>query len=429
MRYDGSRFGGTIMMKPLLNWISGIFLAATWVAFALAALVTPSAQAQTYTKTILHDYTGQLDGENPSTRLIVDNAGNLYGVTQAGGIYTNGTVFKIDPSGHYTILYSFGADIRSAVNPTGRLTMDAAGNLYGTASGGFYGVGTVYKLDTNANLTVLYSFNGGQYGGTPEGGLLYVESEGTFFGTTYNGGDLRCNGNGSGCGIVYKLAPNSSGGWTLTVLHTFTGPPDGAFPSGELTRDAQGYLYGTTQQGGASNLGIVFKVRARQESILHSFAGGKDGEDPLSGLLLDSAGNLYGTTFGGGGTKCLRGHANGCGTVYKLDASGTETVLYAFTGGADGAFPDDRLVADPAGNLYGTTAQGGEKPYSGTAYKVDTSGTETVLYNFLGGADGRIPDGLAIDAAGNLYGITELGGLNSCARGQSCGTVFKLTPP
>jgi uncharacterized repeat protein (TIGR03803 family) len=416
-----------IMMKPLLNWISGIFLAATWVAFALAVLVTPSAQAQTYTKTILHDYTGQLDGESPSTRLILDKAGNLYGVTPNGGIYNEGTIFEIDSSGHYTILYSFGANVRSAAFPIGRLTMDATGNLYGTSvGGGFYGLGTVYKLDTSANLTVLYSFNGGQYGGSPEGGLLYVESEGTFFGTTYDGGDLKC-----GCGIVYKLVPNSSGGWTLTVLHTFTGAPDGAFPEEELTRDARGYLYGTTTRGGASNFGAVFKIRARQETVLYSFKGGVDGEYPASGLLLDSAGNLYGTTInGGGGTKCIGGRSNGgCGTVYKVDASGTKTVLYAFTGGLDGAGPDDRLVTDAAGNLYGTTFQGGEKPYSGTAYKLDSSGMETVLYNFLGGTDGRFPDGLAIDTAGNLYGVTEAGGLNSCARGQSCGTVFKLTPP
>lgn len=182
---------GTIMMKPLLNWISGIFLAATWVAFALTVLVMPSAQAQTYTKTILHDYTGQLDGESPSTRLILDQAGNLYGITPTGGIYNEGTIFEIDLSGHYTILYSFGANVRSAAFPIGRLTMDAAGNLYGTSvGGGFFGVGTVFKFDTSGTFTVLYSFNGGQFGGLPEGGLLYVESEGRFFGSTSGGGIL-----------------------------------------------------------------------------------------------------------------------------------------------------------------------------------------------------------------------------------------------
>jgi uncharacterized repeat protein (TIGR03803 family) len=426
MGYDGSRPWRTIMTTPLLNWISRIRLLATSAAFALTVLVTPSAQAQTYTKTILHDFTGGNDGSNPFARLIMDKAGNLYGTTFGGGIFQAGTIFKVDTSGKETLLYTFYGPYGQ--NPHGRLTMDEAGNLYGTTSeGGAFGYGTVFKLDTGGTYTVLYNFNAGQYGATPYGGLLYVEAEGNFFGTTDFGGDLKCNG--GGCGIVYKLAPNSGGGWTLTVLHTFTGPPDGENPAGELTRDAQGNLYGTTATGGASNIGTVFKVRARQETVLYSFKGGADGEQPFSGLLLDSAGNLYGTTgLGGGGTKCVGGHTNGCGTVYKLDTNGTETVLYAFTGGADGAFPDDRLVSDAAGNLYGTTTKGGEKLYSGTVYKLDPTGKETVLYNFLGGKDGLFPDGLAIDAAGNLYGTTSGGGLNSCYGGQSCGTVFKLTP-
>jgi uncharacterized repeat protein (TIGR03803 family) len=417
------------MTKPLqrLILVLGMRQFATSALLVAALLTIPSAQAQTYAKTTLHYYTGQLDGSSPSTRLILDKAGNVYGITQTGGVYNQGTVFKIDTSGNYTILYSFGAP-RSASGPIGRLTMDTAGNLYGTAGGGFYGQGTVYKLDTSGNLTVLYNFNGGQYGGSPIGGLLYVEAQATFFGTTSQGG-ARNGCGGSGCGVVFKLKANSSGGWTLTVLHVFTGTPDGQSPQGELTRDAQGYLYGTTRQGGASNLGTVFKVRARQETVLYSFKDLTDGFYPSSGLLLDAGGNLYGTTAnGGGGTKCIGGSSNGgCGTIYKVDASGTKTVLYAFTGRADGAGPDQRLVRDAAGNLYGTTQEGGEKPYSGTAYKLDTTGTETVVYNFLVGKDGVGPVGLAIDGAGNLYGVTEGGGLNSCYVGQSCGTVFKLT--
>jgi uncharacterized repeat protein (TIGR03803 family) len=255
--------------------------------------------------------------------------------------------------------------------------------------------------------------------------LLLVEAEGYFVGTTAGGGDTKCPG--GGCGTVFKLAPNSGGGWTETVLYDFRGAPDGESPGGELTRDAQGYLYGVTGVGGTSNLGTVFKVRARKEIVLHSFAGGADGKNPGSGLLRDSAGNLYGTTWQGGGTGCP-GH-NGCGTVFKVDASGHETVLHAFTVGAGGFFPQDRLVADPAGNLYGTTIYGGEKPYSGTVFKLDTTGKETVLYNFLGGADGRNPvAGLAIDAAGNLYGSTSRGGLDTCLSYRSCGILFKLTP-
>ena len=279
---------------------------------------------------------------------------------------------------------------------------------------------------------MLYNFIGLQFGKDPLGGLLLVEA-GYFFGTTQEGGDPTC-----GCGVVFKLAPNSSGGWAYTVLYRFTGAPDGEFPSGELTRDSKGYLYGTTQFGGdlacsSNGCGTVFKIRARQETVVHRFTGGADGVSPTGGLLRDSTGNLYGTTVGGGGgTKCIGGHSTGCGTVYKVDASGRETVPYAFTGGADGAFPDDRLVMDGAANLYGTTFEGGEKLYSGTVYKLDPTGKETVLYSFLGAADGRFPDGLAIDAAGDLYGTTQQGGLKTCVNGNQklagCGTVFKLVP-
>jgi uncharacterized repeat protein (TIGR03803 family) len=400
------------MKKPLLSCISGMFLLAASFGLVLAA------QAQSYTKTTLYEFHGSGDGAYPSTRLIMDKAGNLYGTTPEGGAGNSGTIFKVDPSGHETVLFS------GPVASGGRLTMDGAGNLYGTSfDGGVFSAGSIYRLDTSGNFTVLYSFNDGQFGANPEGGLLYVEGEGTFFGTTAAGGDRKACGN-QGCGVVYKLAPNSSGGWTFTVLHAFTGAPDGASPHGELTRDPQGYLYGTTATGGASNLGTVFKVRNHQETILHSFTGGANGAGSGTGLLRDSAGNLYGIA-GGGEQHCRLG---GCALIFKLDASGNETVLYNFTGGADGANPDDRLVTDPAGNLYGTTYYGGEKRYSGVVYKVDPAGNETVLHNFLGGKDGAHPDGLAIDAAGNLYGVTPTGGLKTCDLGHSCGTVFKLTP-
>ena len=419
------------MMKPHGSWISGISLLATSVVLALAALATPSTQAQTYTKTILHDFTGGNDGSNPFTRVIVDKAGNLYGVTGAGGLFNNGTIFKVDSSGSETVLYTFTEPVYGT-DPVGRLTMDAAGNLYGnTQQGGTYGYGTVFELDTSGTYTVLHHFIGGPEGEYPQGGLLLVGA-GFFVGSTSEGGETNCNNTNQGCGIVFRLAPNSDGGWTFTVLHVFAGPPDGAYPVGELTRDSHGNFYGATQQGGDTKCfnhvygcGTVFKVHDREETVLYRFTGKADGLYPSSGLLMDSAGNLYGTTYDGG-TGCIRNH--GCGTVYKLDESGHESVLYTFKGGADGRFPDERLVTDPAGNLYGTTSEGGERPYSGTVYKVDTTGTETVLYNFLGGADGRFPYGLAIDAAGNLYGVTEEGGLNDCERRSSCGTVFKLTP-
>ena len=157
-----------------------------------------------------------------------------------------------------------------------------------------------------------------------------------------------------------------------------------AIPYGGLIRDSKGNLYGTTNGGGASGAGVVFKVdTSGNETVLYSFTGGADGGYPLAGVIRDSAGNLYGTTNGGG--------ASGAGVVFKVDTSGNETVLYSFTGGADGGFPLWVVLArDSAGNLYGTTAGGGASG-AGVVFKVDTSGNETVLYSFTGGADGGNP--------------------------------------
>jgi uncharacterized repeat protein (TIGR03803 family) len=206
---------------------------------------------------------------------------------------------------------------------------------------------------------------------------------------------------------------------TFSVLHGFTGGADGANPYAGLIQDSRGNFYGTTQLGGTSNLGTVFKLDPMgTETVLHSFAGGTDGANPYSGLVQDSTGNLYGTTYYGG--------APNHGTVFKLDPTDTETVLYSFAGGTDGANPYASLVQDPAGNLYGTTQRGGASG-QGTVFKVDTVGTETVLYNFTGGSDGGSPDGaLVLDAAGNLYGTTFGGGALCDHRRIYCGVVFKL---
>jgi uncharacterized repeat protein (TIGR03803 family) len=413
------------MKKPLLSCISRMLLLATSV---LVLLAIPSL-AQTYTKTTLHYFAGGTDGAFPNKRLILDQAGNIYGVTPEGGAgcvgseWGCGIIFKIDTSGHETVLYAF--DEHNGWESEGRLTMDAAGNLYGTTLRGGPGhchCGVVFKLDTSGTYTVLYAFTSGGGGVQPQAGLLYVASEGALYGSTPTGSKNSC-GNYT-CGIVFKLAPNSKGKWVYTVLHSFDGS-DGYMPLGELTRDVQGNLYGTTELGGASNLGTVFKLRSHQshqETVLYSFMGGADGAGPSSGLLRGAAGNLYGTTQIGGGTGCQ--YNEGCGTIYKLDAMGHETVLHAFTD-LDGTNPLDRLVTDAAGNLYGTTEINGENGF-GTVYKLDTSGTYSVLYSF-GGTDGEYPAGLAIDAAGNLYGTTQYGGL-PCPHKTTCGTVFKLTP-
>jgi uncharacterized repeat protein (TIGR03803 family) len=225
---------------------------------------------------------------------------------------------------------------------------------------------------------------------------------------------------------------------SFIVLHSFAGgPTDGGAPYAGLIRDSAGNRYGTTQSGGASNAGVVFRLSpAGTETVLHSFtyshSGEADGALPDAGLVRDGAGNLYGTTAAGG-AAC---HYPGCGVVFKLSPTGTETVLYTFTGLADGAGPVGGLLRDTAGNLYGTTSEGGAKSSAcstqtcGVVFKLSPIGTYTVLHTFTGGADGANPTaGLILDTAGNLYGTTAKGGATStCNLQNGCGVVFRLTP-
>lgn len=218
--------------------------------------------------------------------------------------------------------------------------------------------------------------------------------------------------------MLTVVATESAPAQTYAVLYTFTGGKDRGNSLAGLVRDAKGNLYGTTNKGGASNSGTVFKLDTTNKTVLYSFKGGKDGAFPLAGLLRDSAGNLYGTTGSGGGTGCKKNA--GCGTVFKV-AKAKETVLYRFTGGADGGAPwTGTLLRDAKDNLYDTTGAGGASN-AGTVFKLDTANKETVLYSFTGGTDGGLPlAGLVQDTAGNLYSTTFYGGADSF------GVVFKL---
>src|SRR5271157_153214 len=267
--------------------------------------------------------------------------------------------------------------------------------------------------------TVLYNFTGFSDGSHPQSSLI-ADGAGNLYGTTALGG--TCPGwNQYGCGVVFEISPNGSGGWKQTVLHTFAAPPDGANPLfSPVIFDISGNLYGTTQWGGASNVGTVFELSPAGASwtatILYSFTGGADGGHPAAGLVMDRAGNLYGTGQTGG--------ANGQGTVFKLSPSGAETLLYTFgSQSGDGSYPFAGLVLDETGNLYGTTYSGGANG-GGTVFKLAPTGTETVLYSFGSrSGDGSNPyAGLVFDNNGNLYGATYSGGANGG------GTVFKLAP-
>jgi uncharacterized repeat protein (TIGR03803 family) len=374
--------------------------------FVLAALGIPPAQAQTY-KILLNFPASASGGENPYYgSLIRDTAGNLYGTTNGGGGANYGVVFELHTTGKEKVLHSFGG-FADGANPVAGVIFDSAGNLYGTTYfGGASGQGVVFKLDTTRTETVLYSFTGGADGGSPRSSLIR-DSAGNLYGTTEYGG-------ASGQGTVFKL--DAAG--TESVLYSFRGRADGATPVAGLVRDSAGNLYGTTYNGGASGFGVVFKVNtAGKETVLHSFAGGADGANPYAGLIRDSAGNFYGTTFYGG--------ASNYGIVFKVDTTRTETVLYSFTGGADGGNPSAGVIRDSAGNLYGATTIGGAPGMGyGVVFELDTAGTETVLHTFAGGAGGANPvGGLIRDSAGNLYGTTQDGGSSG-----NDGLVFEITP-
>jgi len=383
--------------------------------FVQAVLDTQSVQAQTLT--VLHSFTGTHgDGAFPQADLVRDAAGNLYGTTSQGGAVTKcghcGIVFKVDTAGNETVLHTFGSTGDGA-DPEAGLIQDAADNLYGTTTyGGASNFGTVFKVDpTTRKETVLYSFTGGTDGEYPFADLIR-DAAGSLYGTTWGGGTSRaCYG--GGCGTVFKLDATGK----ETVLYSFTGGADGANPTAGLVQDAAGNLYGTTEIGGSSGQGVVFKLDATgKETVLHSFAGGVDGASPHSALVRDEEGNLYGTTIAGGVFRSS-------GTLFKVDAAGTETVLHSFNR-VDGWNPEAGLVRDQEGNLYGTTLQGGAFAESdGTVFKVDKAGTETVLHSFTGAVstDARAPlAALVLDAAGNLYSTTVAGG-------DFGGTVFKLT--
>jgi len=349
--------------------------------------------------------------------------------------YSNQTeaIIPSGGSGSENALYNFagGSDPKL---PYAGLVFDKAGNLYGTTElGGNNSQGTVFQIipNTNGSWTenILYDFTGGSDGGQPFGSLVF-DTAGNLYGTTGFGGSTNCN---LGCGTVFKLTPGS-GGWTESVLYTFTGGSDGRQPSARMVVDNAGNLYGTTVQGGnvgsvcSSGCGTVFKLTngssGWSESVVYAFAGGTDGASPYAGLTFDAAGNLYGTTYAGG--------KSGYGTIFKLTPGSTgwtESILHNFSGGYDGRYPYGDLILDGAGNIYGTAFQGGVG--YGVVYQLQPNPKggwkERVVHGFVNAPAGNPVAGLVMDGAGNLYGTTMLGVTESSC-GGGCGTLFKLSP-
>ena len=436
--------------NSLTRTISGLATVAlaTATVLALTVFLTQPAQAQTlpaaaWMEKVLHNFNNNgTDGYYPRASLISDAAGNLYGTTIYGSTDGVGTVFELTPTtgGGWTeqVLHSFGNGTDGG-EPRASLIFDAAGNLYGTTyGGGIYchsigGCGTVFELTLTAggNWTeaVLYNFGSFTDDGYEPSASLIFDAAGNLYGTTQFGGI-------HGWGTVFELTPTTGGGWSEQVLYNFCAQTncstDGFLPSAGLIFDAAGNLYGTTTLGGTDGVGTVFELTPTggggwSEQVLLNFGTG--GAFPQAGLIFDAAGNLYGTTSEGG---------TNIGTVFELTPNvgggWTETVLHNFGSGTDGSYPYAGLIFDAAGNLYGTTQYGGTynscSGGCGTVFELTpTAGgkwTEQVLLNFNGTGGANPYAGLIFDAAGHLYGTTQLTYYN-CS-GFYCGTVFELMP-
>ncbi len=412
------------------GWISRIRM--------LAIIATLSAHAQTFS--ILHTFEGgaEGDGNSPMGVLAQDTKGNIYGVTPNGGHSWGcdkkgcGTIYKLRGN-KLTILERLNWN----ATPANGVLLDAAGDLYGTSSGGAFNDGTIFKRAATGKFSTFHNFK--QNGGPTTG--LVQDAAGNFYG----GGASSI----SQAGLLYRV--DAAG--KFTILYRFKGPPnDTGGPVGSLIMDAAGNLYGTTVEGGSgtcgdpnTGCGTVFKfnVITGKETVLHNFAPPNDGYSPFAGVVMDSEGNLYGTTQSGGasGVNCTNYGNEGCGTVFKIDTTGKETILHTFTGvPSDGAVPRSELLLDAVGNLYGTTTQGGDGTAvdcsgmgCGIVFKLDTNNNETVLHDFQGEADGALPlAGLIHDGKGNLYGTAHFGGDSNCKPDSpqyaGCGVFFEITP-
>ena len=420
------------------------------LAIALAAGV--AAHAQTYT--VIHNFGGS-DGVAPFSGLTIDTAGNLYGTTQYGGSQNLGTVFKLahkNGSWVLTPLYAFQGGNDSAW-PAARVVFGPDGTLYGTTAGGSgnscsgdNGCGTVFNLRPQASFcvsalcpwveTVLYRFGGVPDGQIPAIGDLAFDRDGNIYGTTRGGGT-------DNYGTVFKLT-HSNGGWSESLLYSFTGGSDGAYPTGVIFGQ-DGNLYGTTTQGGTVfegylGAGLIFKLTPSgsgwTESVVYMFdLDDVNGELPSAGLTLDAQGNLWGTAYAGGDGGCQSEDDNyiGCGTVFRWPAFG-DGLLAIYSWGIHLMLPlsgpQSPVTFDSAGNIYSTTlALGGH--LQGNIFRLSAGQyAYTSLHDLNGTTDGAGPIGaVVLDRNGNIYGTAAAGGSSStCEINGGCGVVWEVSP-
>ena len=443
-RHMNSHKPGPNSRMPFRSW-------AISRALLTIVLLTVVTQAQAADITLLHTFTGGNDGAFPYSGLTADAAGNMYGTTPAAGKFGAGTVFQISPvtggGWKFSTIYEFTGGTDGA-SPLGSLVFDAAGNGYATAGGGgAQGRGVVFELTPPKNRQpgakwaekVLYNFQGVTDGAIPFGNVIF-DAAGNLYGTTSIGGHSHV-GCLQGCGTVYKLEPRANGEWHETVLHRFIDAfGQGAEPRTGLAFDADGNLYGTTFSGGNNSVNAcntVFTLGCGTVFELTSSAGhwhlvtlrdfnGTDGARPLGGVTLN--GNiLYGSTSFGG--------TNNAGTVFSFTKEAgvwKPGKVFSFDG-TNGLGPFGTLALDQAGNLFGTTSQGGTNNWGAIFQLVAANGgwTEKVLFNFpvSGIHSGAGPtDGVLVDTAGDLYLTTAQGGnVNFCAANAGCGTVIKFS--
>lgn len=399
---------GVNPMAALIEGPDGALYGTCWTGYSINGTVFKIFKSGTGYK-ILHAFTGGLDGYGPDAGLIRASDGALYGTTQSGGFYLDGTIYKINTMGTaYSIQYEFynspGMDARQ---PKASLVFGSDGALYGTAyAGGSLGVGAVFGLTTNGSgYTLLHQFGAAGDGRSP-GSALIEAPDGQLYGTTEAGGS-------GGLGTVFSL--RKDGGGYAIIKDLVDAPNEGQAPKGPFLRDSDGWLYGVTASGGAAGQGTTFKVKTDGTvyTVLHHFgAANLDGTIPNGGLVWGSDGALYGTTYTGG--------ASNLGTAFRIakDGGGYAIVHHFGRVPGDAQNPQAGLVAASDGNLYGTTGAGGTAN-KGTIFGLRPDGSwYGVLHNFTG-PDGQAPTGTLMESIdGLLYGTASAGS------SLTVGTVF-----
>jgi uncharacterized repeat protein (TIGR03803 family) len=403
VNYGGSFSVAVAVQPPAQNCVATGGVGSDVTANVSGIVITCIAA----TESVVHSFDANADGISPMSTVVRGADGNFYGTTYSGGAGGLGTVFRITPSGVETVLHSFVGGATDGSFPAASLIQGSDGSFYGTtANGGPTGAGTVFKITSSGTETVIYFFTGGD--GISPFGALIQGSDGNFYGTTSGGGP---NLNGT----VFRLTPSGA----MTILHSFTGGiTDGSNSTAALIEGADGNFYGTTLAGGPSYYGTVFKITpSGVETVLHFFSGGAtDGSAPAAALIQAADGNFYGTTYQGG--------ASDAGTVFKITPAGAETLLYSFAvNSTDGDLPAGALIQGNDGNFYGTASQGGVGG-DGIVFKITPAGVESVIYAFLGTpADGTRPQSALFQAPdGNFYVTTSTGGKTNA------GSLVKITP-